>query len=355
MSHLGEILRQKRRPAGGVLLALFSFGALIFAESLGALHSDRVGPLLMAALIGGFGGPLLVAWELRRLPRHVLGGERVIDVLRDSMRGTGVIKWQIVRVFVTYTIGSVTTIIAIAEMDANTTTAILLLGSMLVAAREMLFPRKPRPGRPVRRRQVSSLLWLVPALGGIALLTRVWEGEFNVAGLVAAGIGAVCYANFILSMNRMGEINEDAVETGMAVATLASIVVLALLAGGALIVASAIGQPVLGVSMPEGDWFWSLLGIFVLAGFLLDPVTVITQSQIFSKGLITVATFSVLTATEPVFGLVADIWLFHHDLTTIDVLGTLAAVIAGAGIFWQLEFRSTVTPPEGAGEAPSAK
>ncbi|WP_329094740.1 EamA family transporter [Actinomadura citrea] len=314
--------RLGRMPGAGLLLGLIVFYGLIGGDAVNGLVIDEASPLVAAVMAGVFGTiPLVLLAERSALLRR---GRR--RLLWELNAGTLINRMAVSNTFVIPL-----TLLSLQRLEAlGTVIALLWVGPLSVAIWKMV------TGSP---RRLSSLLWLPLATPGMLLLTRPWEGNADLWGVLLALGAAACYANFLLTYDRLGEALGDRVNMAIAESMVRSTAALAALSAIVITTLAAFGQTVPGIT-PGPDWLtWRVIGFTFLSGLLTGFVAQIGQNLIFGQRLLSAATFSVLTAIEPSVALTLDWWVLGHQPTGLDWLGTLLVTVAGAGCFYQLEVR----------------
>lgn len=329
-------LRYEAKATIGLALILVTVVALVGGDGVNGLVLDEVSPLVAAALASVFGAVVLIGWASRGMLRRAYYDDPIRVVILDSVQGVRELGWpmgkQIARMAVSNIFVLPLTLLALQRLHSlGTVTAVLFGGPLLVAVYKMA-TAKPR--------RLSGLFWPVLASAGVSCLTLWWEGELDVLGLLLACGAAACYANFLLTYDRMSAINADGIEKSVALSSLVSATSLAALTAITLAVLSATDVVVPGVSLPGDHWMsWRVLGITALSGLLVGFVAQVAQNLIFGKELVEMATFSVALSIEPAVGFVIGWLLLSHQPTVLDVLGTVLVFLAGFCCFYQLEVR----------------
>lgn len=331
------ILGARSKPILGVVLALVAIFALVGGDSVNGLVFDEVSPMVAAAMASVFGAGILVIYEGRgNFLRIVRDRDSVKVVVLDSVRGVRELGWPmgklIARMAFSDTFVLPLTLLALQQLHSlGLVTAVLFGGPLLVSVYKMVRAKPPRP---------SGLFWPVLASAGVSCLTLWWEGELNGPGLLLALGAAACYANFLLTYDRMSEVNADGIDKSIALSHVVSATLLAALSVIMLAVLSANDLVVPGVSLPGDHWMsWRVLGITALSGLLVGFVAPIAQNLIFGKQLISMATFSVMVSLEPAAGLLLGWLVLSYQPTDLDLLGTALVCLAGFGCLYHFEVR----------------
>ncbi|MGI5416802.1 EamA family transporter [Actinomadura luteofluorescens] len=309
-------------PGVGPLVAVIVFYSLIGGDAVNGLVIDEASPLVAAVMAGVFGTiPLVLLAERAALFRR---GRRLL--LRELGEGTLINRMAVSNTFVIPL-----TLLSLQRLEAlGTVIALLWVGPLVVAIKKMV------TGSP---RRLSSLLWLPLATPGMVLLTRPWEGNADLWGVLLALGAAACYGNFLLTYDRLGEALGDRVNVAIAESMLRSTAALAAVSAIVIITLAAFGRTVPGIT-PGPDWLsWRVVGFTFLSGLLTGCVAQVGQNLIFGQRLMKAATFSVLTAVEPVVALSLGWWVLGHQPTGLDVIGSLLVTAAGVGCFYQLDVR----------------
>jgi inner membrane transporter RhtA len=196
---------------------------------------------------------------------------------------------------------------SIGRIPLGTAVAIEFLGPLAVAA--------------VRRGSAQSLPWPAVALVGVILLTEPWHGEVNVAGITFAGFAGVGWAAYILLTQQIGDrfggIGPLSITVAIAAVTTA-------VAG----IPQAAGHLTLGV-------------IFAAAGLTILLPVLPFALELLALRQMTHTAFGTLMALEPAFGVFLGLLVLHQRPSTIQVVGVLLVVIAGAAA----QYRGRRQPP----------
>ncbi|MEV4413211.1 EamA family transporter [Catellatospora sp. NPDC049609] len=192
---------------------------------------------------------------------------------------------------------SITFFESIARIPLATAVALEFLGPLTLAV--------------LRRSGRLGLLWPALALVGVLALTRPWQGEVNVAGVVLALVAAVCWAGYIVLTQRVGD-SFDGVK-GLAIA----------------MPATAVAATLVGLPQALGGLSWSVLAQAAWLALLL-PVLPFALELLALRRL-TVAAFGTLMCLEPAFALGVGATVLGQHPHPLQVLGVAFVVVAGIG------------------------
>lgn len=178
--------------------------------------------------------------------------------------------------------------------------------------------------RFVEKRAVPRVAWwaAAAAVAGTALMTRAWQGELDLLGVVAALVASLTFASYLIQGERLG-------------ATLPSLTIIAYgFAFSALLWVLAVP--------PQWDGFgagtWVRLGLISTVGtvapFLLE-ISALRRADPGSVGVVATA--------EPVIGAAVAWFALGQVLTPIQLLGGTVTLLAIAGIHW-ITSRPTTWP-----------
>jgi inner membrane transporter RhtA len=336
MSHHDESVR-RRRTFVGALAALAGMEFLIFGDANLSRAFDEVSPLVASIMGTAMGAVFYGTFAGRRVLLSVLRRrESPRSAFRSThrkVRGLDARAWrQTTWLAFTNAIVLPAVLFALFRLEAlGTVTALGIFGPIVVA----VWAARKFPGILWPAVTVAGALI---AAAGVVALTRFWEFQPDVAGLLSGLVAAGCYANYILASDKLEK--AGVIEVGMPLAGLMSAVMLPVLS-----VALVTGLSVFHVTVPgltlTGDWTSGrVIGITAVSGactmFIAQFLQVVAFKRI-SKGL-----FGVLTASEAIGGLATG-WLFlSHRVTALDVAG-IALVTVGATAAAVAEWRSQPT------------
>ena len=322
----------ERIPGVGLLLAAVVFFSLNGSDAVSGLVIDTASPLVVAALTMVVGAIALAVMVKRAGLLRPGRRQRVRELGMTPLINRMAVSDVFVIPF---------TLLALDRLEAlGTVISIMWFGPLWVAIWKMVTDST---------RRLSSLLWLPLAGAGVVFLTRPWEGTFDILGVLLALGGAVCYANFLFTYDRMGAVNaekneadgveEDRISVAVAESHLRSAGVMAILTTIAITVLGAFGLTVPGFT-PGPDWLsWPVFAAAAGAGLLTGIVATVAQNMIFGWGLLKGETFAVLTAFEPMVALALGWWVLGYQPVGFDLLGTLLVSAAGFGCYYQREIR----------------
>ncbi|MDA8196249.1 MAG: EamA family transporter [Actinomycetota bacterium] len=184
---------------------------------------------------------------------------------------------------------------AIARIPLGTTVAIEFLGPMIVAAKQ----------RTTKR----ALAWPIIAFAGVALLTQLWQGRLNLAGLLFAAFAGIGWGLYVVLTQRIGDRFEGA--TGLALTMPIAAVAAAII--GAPQAIGRIDLYVVGIS----------LGLAIL--FPILPYAL----EMYALRRMTHNAFGTLMAIEPAIGTLLGLIILHQMPNAIELIGLTLVVVAG--------------------------
>lgn len=188
--------------------------------------------------------------------------------------------------------------VAIMRVPLGLVVAIEFLGPMSVAA--FGFARSWR------------LIWLVPALAGVLLLSLDRQGwTIDVLGFGLSLLAGAGWGTYIILNKRVGRIFRGM--DGLALSFLAS-----------AIIATPFGLYESGFTLPVG-LATQTIGLAILTPllpYMLEMMALRRLSQ---------ATFGILMSVEPGIGALAGYLILHETLSLQQILGIVIVICAGAG------------------------
>ncbi|TDC48061.1 hypothetical protein E1281_25290 [Actinomadura sp. KC345] len=336
MSQIKHLLRHYGKPVAGGALALFAISVAVSGRTVNGRVFDDVSPLVAATLSTTFGALLLSIYVGRSALWQVLRNRRpVCGVLRHVRRRVfgRAMRWQVISMAVGIAFMLPLTLLALDRLGSmGTVGAIVFCGPLWLAVWGL---SQVLAGS---RDWFTGLLWVLVAVIGVGCLTRFWEGDFDVLGLLFGAGAAAAYAVFLAMYDRMRETDRHALPMGVAVSNLLAAALMVALTGVTLAVLSANGTFVSGISLPGDDWMnWRVLMVTACSGLLSGALCQIAQNQIFRRGLISLGTFSIMTALEPAASFVLGAAMLSYEPGALDVVGTLLVVVAGIACFYHWE------------------
>jgi inner membrane transporter RhtA len=259
--------------------------------AVAAMLSVQLGSALSVDLIATV-GPAGTAWL-----RLSMGALIFLALARPPLRAIG--PRDALALFglgITMGLQTTTFLAAIERIPLGTAVAIEFLGPLTVAA--------------ARSRSAPARIWPAVALLGVVLLTEPWQSSSNPAGIAFAGLGAVGWGAYILLTQRIGDrfAGIGALSITVAVAAAASAV-----AG----IPQAIGHLTLGI-------------VAAAAGLALLLPVLPFVCELLALRQLTPAAFGTLMALEPAIGLLLGLLVLRQTPSTIQLVGILLVVLAGA-------------------------
>jgi inner membrane transporter RhtA len=188
-------------------------------------------------------------------------------------------------------------LVAIDRIPLGTTVAIEFLGPLIVAA--------------ARAHDRRMLVWPGLALLGVLLLTRPWEGDLDVIGLLAAALGAVGWGAYILLTQHVGDRVEGV--KGLALT---------------IPIAAVVTIP-FGLPQAIGGISWQI-ALAALGLALLMPVVPWILEMLALRRL-TATAFGTLMALEPGFAVVIGALVLHQVPGPVQIVGVALVILAGIG------------------------
>jgi inner membrane transporter RhtA len=185
---------------------------------------------------------------------------------------------------------------AIEHIPLGTAVAIEFLGPLTVAA--------------VRSHHRRALIWPAVALLGVVLLTRPWQGGFNLTGVGFAALAAIGWAAYIVLTQRIGDRF-----TGIGALSLT-------------VPIAAVTAAVLGIPQAGGHLTLGILAAAAGLAILLPVLPFALEMLALRK--MTPTSFGTLMALEPALGIILGLLILHQQPAPIQVLGILLVVLAGA-------------------------
>ena len=339
MSQIKHVLRHYGSPVAGGGLALIAINAAVLGRTVNGTVFDAVSPLVAATLSTMFGALVLNVYVGRRTLWQVLRGRRTARGVLRHVRGRVFgrqMRWPVISMAFGIAFMLPMTLLALDRLGSmGTVGAVVFCGPLWLAVRGLW---KVLTGG---RDWFTGLLWVLVAVIGVACLTRFWEGDFDVFGLLFGAGAATAYAVFLAMYDRMRKADRHALPTGVAVSNLLAAALMVALTGVTLAALSANGVFVQGISLPGDDWMnGRVIAITALSGLLSGAVCQIAQNQIFRRGLISLGTFSIMTALEPAASFVLGVTVLTYEPGALDVIGTILVVLAGFACFYHWEVRN---------------
>lgn len=191
---------------------------------------------------------------------------------------------------------SVTFLAAMERLPLGTAIAIEFLGPLSVAA--------------LRGRGARSLILPATALAGVLLLTEPWRGNVDPLGVGFAVLGAVGWAFYILLTQRVGD-------------RFSGIGALSL-----TIPIAAVAVAPFGLPQALGHISWEVLAVATALAVLIPVLPYICEMTALRR--MTPTAFGTLMALEPAIGLMLGVIVLHQFPSTLQLLGILLVVFAGA-------------------------
>lgn len=329
---LGGVAKTWLRSLWGVAFAMACLATAVTGRTVNGLSFDTVSPTVAASLGLTFSSIALLLYAERRTFVRIVraaspNGERLRAPLRDVFRRVKETWRQMHRAIVLMAFGVSAMLffmlLALLRLEQmGTVTALVFLGPLAIYVTGLW--------KLTAANRAFGVFWMLFALLGIVLLTRVWEGRFDWVGTFLALGAGVAYAAFLVAFEKMKKINESAIELGVALANLigaAATVVVTLTVLGLLD-----GRHLEGFTNPREDWLtWHVVGIVTLAGLLSGVLTQIGQAHVFQKELVTLPTLSILTGLEPAMGALAGWAILGDRPTALDWIGIGLVCVAGSG------------------------
>ena len=197
------------------------------------------------------------------------------------------------------TTGLVTTtfLAAIERIPLGTAVAVEFLGPLTVAA--------------VRSHRRSALAWPALALVGVVLLTEPWHGDINLAGVGFAALAAVGWGTYIVLTQRIGDRF-----TGITALSLT-------------VPIAAATAAILGIPQASGHLTPSVVAAAAGLAILL-PVLPFALELLALRHM-THTAFGTLMSLEPAFGVLLGLIVLSQEPSTLQVVGIVLVVLAGAG------------------------
>lgn len=192
---------------------------------------------------------------------------------------------------------SIAFLVSIDRIPLGTTVAIEFLGPLTVAA--------------FRAHDRRMLIWPALALAGVLLLTKPWDGEVDVIGVVAAAVAAVGWGTYILLTQHVGD-------------RVAGVKGLALTIPIAAVIALPFGAPEAIAGLTPAI-VAAVIGLAVLM-----PVLPFTLEMLALRRL-TAHAFGTLMALEPGFAVVIGALVLHQLPAPLQVVGVMLVIVAGIG------------------------
>ncbi len=263
-----------------------------WALAVAAMLSVQLGSALSVDLISTV-GPAGTAWlrlSMGALVFLALARPPLCEVRRGDvppLLGLGVATGLVTVAFLA----------AIERIPLGTAVAIEFLGPLTVAA--------------VRSHNVRALVWPGLALLGVVLLTEPWRGDVNLAGVGFAALAAVGWATYILLTQRIGD-------------RFTGITGLSITIPVAAATAAVVGIPQAAGQLTQGV----LLAAAGLA--LLLPVLPFALEMLALRHM-THTAFGTLMSLEPAFGVLLGLLVLSQEPSTLQLVGMVLVVLAGAG------------------------
>ncbi|GAA2226929.1 EamA family transporter [Herbiconiux moechotypicola] len=276
------------------LLAVAAIFSVQFGNAFAGSFFAQVGPLGAAAMRLAFAAVILVA------------------VVRPSLRGRDARTWLgIVLLGVGLAGMNCLIYLAIAEIPIGVAVTVELFGPLAVAAAGI---RRP-----------LDALWVLLALGGVALLGLESSGGLSLAGLALAAAAAAFWALYIVASSKLGPRVQGV--DGIALAMVVAAVIVVPL-GAVPATTAVVGAP------------W-LLAVF--AGVALVTSAVPYALEFIALKSMPARVFGVLSSLGPAVAALAGL-LVLHQLLTLPQLAAIALVMA-ASIGVVLTARRRGAPP----------
>ena len=285
--------------------------------AIGAMLSVQLGSALSVHLIStvGAGG---TAWL-----RLTAGAVIFLLIARPPLRS---LRWHdapiLLGLGITTGLQTVAFLAAIARIPLGTSVAIEFLGPMMVAA--------------VHSRSNRALMWVGAAGVGVVLVTQPWRGNVSWVGVGYAGLAAVGWAAYIVLTQRVGDRYSG-------------------LSGLALTVpVAACTAAILGIPQAAGHLTVEVVATGIGLAILLPVLPY--SFELLALRRMTPTAFGTLMALEPAIGVVLGLVVLHQKLSTIQVIGILLVVLAGAAAQRGEKYRPSAgvddSAPSGTGPVP---
>lgn len=186
---------------------------------------------------------------------------------------------------------------AISRIPLATSVAIEFLGPLAVAV--------------WRRSGKLGLLWPALALGGVLAMTRPWQGDVSTVGLACALGAAICWAGYILLMQRVGDGFEGV--DGLAISMPAGAVVTTI------------------IGMPQALGNLSMSVIIIAGGLALLLPMIPYALELLALRRLSTAAFGTLMCAEPALALLAGAVMLHQIPDWGQLIGIAVVCVAGVG------------------------
>ena len=259
--------------------------------AIGAMFSVQLGSALSVHLISTV-GPGGTAWL-----RLTAGAVIFVLIARPSLRS---LRWldlpMLLGLGVTTGFQTMAFLAAIQRIPLGTSVAIEFLGPMTVAA--------------VHSRSRRALLWVGAAGFGVVLVTEPWRGNIDWAGVGFAGLAAVGWAVYIVLTQRVGDRYSGL--SGLAFT----------------IPIAACTAAIVGVPQAAGHLTFEVIATGVALAVLLPVLPY--SFELLALRRMTPTAFGTLMALEPAIGVVLGLIVLHQRLASMQVIGILLVVLAGA-------------------------